>query len=686
MAAGRIGPAAHKAAIPSPLHNLHMTLLSPFRALTLALASMAAWPTWGGTSPPAVADFPQFADAAALTTQCHRGLQSAHAALRRMERVPADARWLPAMDAFNAELDDLGNRVQFLSAVHPDKTIRDAAEACELKWNDFASSLRQNPKLFAALRSLKPRDPAERELRTTLMAVAEDAGVGLPPAQRARAKQLMDRINALGQAFDRNIRDEGLRVAFAESELAGVPPGVWQSAPRNAQGLVMLGVDRPTYSAVTELAESAAARERMWRARTNEGGQANLDLLGEITRLRTSYARLFGLDSWSAFVLRRKMAETPEKAQRFLADVQAAVAPRERKELEELRQAKAQHLALPLASVKLDRWDLGFYTERLRRERFAVDQEAFRAYFPPQASLAFALRLIEQLMGVRYQRVPDAKAWHPEVQTYVVSDASSGQTLGSLLVDLYPRDGKYNHAAVWGMAESSVALRRPSQAVLVVNFNREGLTLDELETLLHELGHAVHHNLSSTRFNLQAGTTVKHDFVEAPSQMLEDWVYDPAVLGLFAQVCPACKPVPAELIAKAKAARQFGTGVDTARQQLYAAYDLALYGAKTQDPMALWAQMEAATPLGFAEGTMFPAGFSHIASNYGAGYYGYLWSLVLATDLRTAFGANKLDATVGRRYRETVLAPGSSRPPQDLVRAFLGRDFNAKAFYEELQR
>jgi thimet oligopeptidase len=573
--------------------------------------------------------------------------------------------------------------------VHPDKPVRDASEACELRWNDFNSSLGQNEKIYRALRLIKPRAAADRLLQKTLLEGFDDAGISLPPAQRARAKQLTDRIAELGQTFERNIRDANLRVAFTEAELQGVPVALWQGAKRDADGRVLLGLDNPSYLPVVQSAESAAVRERMWRAKTSEGGEANLKLLAEITRLRKDYAGLLGAASWGEFVLRRRMAETPARAMAFLAEVKTAVQQRERTELEELRQAKAAHLRQAPEAVKLDRWDVMFYTERVRRARYAVDQEAFRAYFPPQQSLQFALRLVERLMGVRYQRIGDdanPARWHPEVQTYAVSDAASGKPLGTLWVDLYPREGKYNHAAVWGLRSGSLAQNRVSQAALVVNFNRQGLTLDKMETLLHELGHAVHNNLSATRRALQAGTSVKRDFVEAPSQMLEDWVLDKRVLKLFAEVCPNCTPVPDALMDQAVAASHYGKGVRASRQHLYASYDLALYGLEPRDPLALWAQMEGETPLGHVAGTMFPAGFAHIAGGYSAGYYGYLWSLVVAMDLRTAFAADKLDAAVGRRYRDLILANGSQRLPQALVHDFLGRDFNAKAFFDDLKR
>lgn len=630
--------------------------------------------------------FPAFSDAASLKAACERGLATATQSLRELERHPADGRWLLAYDRFNAQLEDLGYPLQFLSAVHPDKPVREASEACEQRWTEFQSSLGQNEKLFKAARQVKPRDAIDSELLKTLIEGFEDAGVALPPAQRERAKALIDRVSALGIEFDRNVRDAAITVPFTEAELKGVPDALWKSAKRDDQGRVLLGVDYPTYFPVMQLAEDGAARERIWRAKTNEGGEGNLKLLAEITKLRTEYAALFGASSWAEFTVRRRMAESVPRAQAFLADVKAAVEDRERREIDELRRAKAEHLGQPLDAVRIERWDVPFYTERVRKARYSVDQEAFRQYFPPQESLQFCLRLIEKLMGVRYERVPGVALWHPEAQTYRVSDAASGKALATLWIDLYPRDGKYNHAAVWGLRSSSVALKRTSQAALVVNFDRKGLTLDELETLLHELGHSVHNNLSATRYSQQAGTSVKRDFVEAPSQMLEDWVYDKQVLKLFAEVCPACKPVPDALIDQARAARDYGKGVQQSRQHLYASYDLALYSGQARDPLALWAAMEGATPLGHIRGTMFPAGFSHIATNYSAGYYGYLWSLVVAMDMRTAFDGKRLDAGVGRRYRNVVLANGSQRPPSAIVKEFLGRDFSSKAFFEDLKK
>lgn len=674
---------------------------APTLVLTLACTAAAADATLPGPA------FPQFRSPAQVRQACDAGLADARVRLRSLEARTPDARWLGAYDDAESALEDAIGPISLLANVHPDPAMRAAAEACQLRWQDFDSTRSQSEALYRALDALKPADAIDAGLVRNLREGFEDSGVALPPAQRARAKAISDEQTALSQRFARNIRDAELTLAVDAAGLRGVPEALVQAARRDPQGRVLFSLDTPTFLQLMRSAEDGTVRERAWRTFVNEGGTPNLELLDGLVRLRREYAALFGVGSYADFVLRRRMAGSLENAERFLAGVKGELVDRERKELAELREAKQRHLAaspdasapghpVPTpsspaspaqapADAKLERWDVLFYQERLRRERYDVSQEAFRPYFPPEESLQFVLRVIETVMQVRYTRVP-ARLWAADVHAYAVSDARSGQPLATLYVDLYPRPGKYNHAAVWSLRSGSSRSGRAPQAALVVNLDRKGLTLDDLETLLHELGHAVHNNLSDTRYALQAGTSVLRDFVEAPSQMLEDWVYDPRVLALFGQVCAACKPVPPELLAKAVAARDADKGVFFSRQWLYGAYDLALHGPAPSGSLALWERMEGATPLGYVPGTMFPASFGHIAGGYAAGYYGYLWSLVVAMDLRTAFGHDKLDSAAGRRYRDTILANGSQLPPQTLVDAFLGRPTSSQAFFEFLRR
>jgi thimet oligopeptidase len=651
--------------------------------LALLAAGALAQPALPGPA------FPLFKSADEIKSRCDEGLAATAKRLTVLENRTVDGGWIAAYDEFYAASEDAQNSIDFLQYVHPDKALRDAAQACSLRWADFNSSLNQNEKVYKAIKSAPAADSVERELQRVALGNFEDGGVALPPQQRERAKKILDRITEIDQQFNKNIREAGVKVAFTEAELKGVPENVWKSAKRDEQGRYVLGVDYPSYVPVLQSAELGATRERMWWAKVNEGGDANLKLLAEIASLRHEYAGLFGYGNYVDFNLRRKMAKDGATAWKFLDEVKGTVVDGERADLVELRAAKAKHLGTPAASTEIKRWDASYYSERVRRERYSVDQEAFRPYFPPEQTLAFALRVIEKMMGVRYTKVA-AELWHPQAQAYVVSnvaaDGKPGKPIAQLYVDLYPRDGKYNHAAVWGLRSSSTQVGRTPVAALVVNFDRKGLTLDEVETLLHELGHAVHNNLSDTRYAAQGGTTVMQDFVEAPSQMLEDWVYDKKVLKLMAEVCASCKPVPDEMVDKAVAAKNFAKGTRYGRQHLYASYDLALHGPVVPDPMALWAKMEGATPLGHEPGSKFPAGFAHLTAQYGAGYYGYLWSLVLAMDLRTAFSGDKLSPVTGAAYRAKVLGQGGQRPAPELVRDFLGRESNSKAFFDDLRK
>jgi thimet oligopeptidase len=651
------------------------------RALALLVACCAA---------PAIAQpyvFPQYDGAKQVDIECQRLLADVKASEQRLEQASADGgvAALRALDAMVIRYEDTLGPLNLLAGVHADKAVRDAAEACDLNYQEFSSAFLQNPRIYALLKQVQPADEIDRRYLRDQLDAFEDSGVGLPVEKQARVRALNTEVTRLAQEFERRIREDRTQLAFTAAEVKGVPAGVWKGAKRDPKGRYLLGLDYPTVGPVLEQAALAATRERMWRAFNLQGGDENLKVLSQLAQLRREYAQLFGFDSYADFVLRRRMAKGGAAVSSFLGEVQGAVRQRELADLDRLRAAKARQLRTPLAATTIQRWDVAYYTERVRAAQYTVDQEAFRRYFPPEASLKFVFALAERLFGVRFAPLQQT-LWHPLARAYEVSEVATQRSLGTLFVDLYPRADKYGHAAVWPIRNvSSPAGRRPA-AALVVNFDRKGLTIGELETLLHEFGHALHGLLSTTRYAGQGGSSVQLDFVEAPSQMLEDWVYDPKVLALFQTVCKACAPVPPALIARAERARHFAKGIGFARQHLFASYDLAVYGRQPQDPMALWAAMEAATPVGHVAGSKFPASFAHIATGYAAGYYGYLWSLVIAEDLRTAFEADKLDPAVGCRYRDSVLARGGELAPEDLLRQFLGRPTDSKAFFKSLAK
>jgi thimet oligopeptidase len=464
--------------------------------------------------------------------------------------------------------------------------------------------------------------------------------------------------------------------------MEGMPEAYVKAQKKDERGNYVLRLDYPAYFPFLTNARSEEARRRYWIAKQNEGGAENLKRMDEIFLLRKELASLYGLPSFAHYSLRRKMVETPETVTKFLAEVKAAVSGVEKKELEELRAEKARETGKPLAETTLRRWDVQYYQERVRSARYSVDQEGLRKYFPTGKAVAFALELSQALYGVRFaeRKVP---AWHEDVRYFDVTDAKTGAFLSGFYLDLFPREGKYNHAAAFPVRGVSLRARRTPLSVLVTNFNRQGLDQEEMETLLHEFGHVLHGVLSRTDYVTHAGTSTPGDFVEAPSQMFEEWGRREQPLALLARVCPECPRLAPDEIARLEAARQYGQGIKYSRQWLYAAFDMSL-SLDPKPSMEVWKGLEAGTPLGHVEGTMFPAAFSHIASHYAAGYYGYMWSQVLALDMLSKFSKDMLDPKVGRFYRDTILAQGGQVEPADMVGKFLGRKPSSEAFFREI--
>ena len=626
-------------------------------------------------------------DESALKQSCQSALGKARGEVARLEVLQLKrvrvGNTLGAWNRMQMELEDAVGPIYLYANVHTDKNVRDAADVCLLQYNDFNTELFQNEKLYRRIKAVQPKSGPAKKLKQDLLDDFEDAGVALELAKRERVKKILKREEELRQEFDRDVRDNKTKLTFTTAEMRGLPEDFIAHAKRDDQGNYLLGFDYPDYIPFTTNADDEAARQRYHIAFTNRGTPRNIELMNEIMALRLEMAKLHSLPSYAALVTRRKMVENPATVTKFLKGVEDAVRDAEIKEVEELRVLKAKTLDKPLTEVKLNRWDVAYYQEKLRKARYEIDQEALRKYFPTDASIQWAMLVSSRLYGIRFQEVK-IQVWSPDVRYFEVSDTSSGKFLGGVYLDLYPRDGKYKHAAAFGVRGVSKLAGRTPISVLVTNFNRKGLNHNELETMLHEFGHVLHGVLSQADYSPQAGTNVVRDFVEAPSQMFEEWTRKPESLKLFKDVCPSCPTLDDGLIKRLEEARKYGMGMRYARQHLYAAFDMAMTGEQPRDVMETWKKMEGATPLGYLEGTAFPGSFSHIIGGYAAGYYGYMWSEVLALDMLSKFGSNIMNPKVGHRFRDIILANGGQVKARDLVREFLGRAPNSRAFFAEI--
>ncbi|WP_180076411.1 M3 family metallopeptidase [Acinetobacter sp. YH12106] len=594
--------------------------------------------------------------------------------------------YLAEWDELHAKARDFGAAVGLYSNVDPDPALRQAADDCELKISKYQTTLYQNPKLYAQFKKLKASDPIAQKFLQDILEQFEKTGVQLSAEKQKRLKDIIEESTKLSQDFAKNVRDNPHKVEFTPAEMKGLPASYMAGLKKNEKGNYLLGFDYPEYQPFMELAESDEARKRYQMAYTRRGTEQNLQFMKKAIDLRYEMAQLFDKESYAHSALEFRMAKTPEAVNSFLEDVYSKVAPLEKQDVEELRQFKAETLKVPREKADITRWNQGYWSEKLRQAKYKVDQEKLRDYFPTEAAQKWLFAVSSELYGIDF-RPMKVKAWHNEVEYYAVHDTASGEFLGGLYVDKYPREGKYGHAAVWGAYGGSTLNQRRPVSVLVTNFNRKGLNSNELETFVHEMGHALHGILSKTRYSEQSGTSVERDLVEAPSQMYEEWARRLETLSKVADYCePACPRVDAAMTERLKDVKNYGRGLHYARQTLYAQYDMALHSkdALKTDPLKLWQEMESKTALGYVPGQQFPGQFGHVMGGYQAGYYSYMWSEVIALDMLSAFGDQLMDKKVGAHYRNTVLAQGGQKHGEQMVKDFLGRDPDSKAFFNEI--
>lgn len=588
-------------------------------------------------------------------------------------------------------------RYGFMFHVAEDPAVRAAAQQLREALEKYSNELGFREDLYRAISAYAATPEAQAltgERARLLERVLRDYrrnGFGLPPEQRARVKALKDRLVELQIAFERNIEEYEDCILVPREALAGLPESYIQrlrTEERDGRRLYRVSLDYPEFYPFMDAAESEDLRRELLVKFYRKGGRENVAILEEAIAVRDELARLLGYQSWAAYMLEVRMARTPEAVQRFLEDLRARMAPRLRQDLEELTEAKRAHTGRPDATLEL--WDWRFYHHRIRKERYAVDEFEVAKYFPLDAVLEGLFFVYQTLFGVRFEPVEPANAWHPDVRLFRVVDAKDGRERAYFYMDLFPRSGKYSHAAAFtlrgGRRLTDGSYQQPVSAI-VANFTKPTptepslLRHSEVETLFHEFGHILHQTLTQAECPRFAGTRTERDFVEAPSQMLEHWVWLPEVLGRFARHVETGEPLPEALLQALVAARRLHIGVLTCRQIFFATLDLAYHGpGAPKDTTAIARALHPITGFPMPEGTYWQAGFGHLFG-YDAGYYGYLWSEVYADDMFTRFEeAGPLNPEIGLEFRRTVLEPGGARDGAELVRAFLGREPDLGAF------
>ncbi len=586
-------------------------------------------------------------------------------------------------------------RGAFMGQVHPEAEVRDAGEACEERINKWRVGLAFREDLYRAVAAVArdEGDGLEGERGRLLEHWMRDfrrAGQELEPEARAELERLRNRLVELEVAFQRNVNEARDWIELTRDELAGLPDDyVERLKPGEADGTYRVTLDYPELYPFMAQARDRARREELTRKNWNQAATVNRPLLAEAITLRQRIADLLGQPTWAHHAMELKMAARPERVREFYAEL---IPPLEGAAQRDLAQMAT--LAQRDGVDQIQIWDWAYYDNEQSRDEYGVDQNAVSEYLPLDDAMRGMFELTGEVFGLSYEELPDARAWHPSVRLYAIHDRASGQLLAHFYTDLFPREGKYGHAAAFplvvGHRGEDGEYVRPVNAI-VANFtppsaDRPSLLRHgphgELETLFHEFGHILHMSLTTAAYTRFSGADTEWDFVEAPSQIMEHWVWEPSVLGRFARHYRTGEPLPAELAAKLREARYINVGIRYARQVFFGTMDVALHTAgASPDLDAEIRRAFAVTHMPYPDETFMLGAFGHLMGGYDAGYYGYLWAEVIGDDMFGRFMREGVTSpAVGAAYRRTILEPNGSRSADEMVREFLGREPSNEAF------
>ncbi len=635
---------------------------------------------------------PSWGDPMTLSNACERALARAKTVRSRFQKsqVQADDT-LATFDQLARELDTIDGYSSLMFNVSPVKAVRDAAESCRNDLSKFRTEVSLDRSVFDALSKVAPEglDPISRHFTERSLRDFRLAGVDKDEAARQRISEINEELTRLSQDYQKNVNGDTRSISVDPAALDGLPED-WKAAHKpGADGKVVVTTNYPDLLPFLTYAGDAAARKALANAAAARGYPINADVLKKVLSLRQELAKLVGFPTFAALDLADKMSGTPEVVAGFLDDAKKAAQPRIDADLATLLAAKKK---IDKTATTVEVEDRFFLMQQVRKDKYDFDAKTIREYLAYDKMRDGILALYAELFGISITKRAEAGAWDPSVEAYDVS--RNDKLIGRFFLDMHPRADKYKHAAMFpiqtGMSNAEGTTRLP-WASLVCNFPAPGgesggeglMDHKDVVTFFHEFGHLIHHLLAQNSPWLStSGINVEWDFVEAPSQLLEEWAWDPKVLGRFAKNA-AGKAIPARLVEAAKKAEEFGKGVELARQLFYAAYSFHIH---TQDASTL--DLEAFTSAEYAGWSPYPrppedrlyANFAHLIG-YKSAYYTYQWSLAIAKDLFGRFKAKGLlDPAVAAEYRTLVLEPGGTDKAENLIKKFLGRDRNLEAY------
>jgi thimet oligopeptidase len=609
-----------------------------------------------------------------------------------------------ALDDATYQAGLAANRATIIKETNINPAMRSAGENAVKTFQDWAVGIDYREDVYKAIKAFADTHPKltgedEKLLRETLRDYRR-AGLELPPDQRKEVEQLRKELSKLGTDFDSNVVKATAPVMFTKADLDGLPDSFFASPGIKAGDDVYAVMANVTwqFNTVEENAKSEATRKQLYVIRETLAKDTNIPVLNQMLALRNKIALRLGYKSWDDYQTEVKMAKSGANAEKYINDLVMGSQPKFDSEVAELQKLKAAETNDPNTPIKV--WDWRYYSNQRNKQKYAIDKEALRVYFPFQKALDGMFNIYQNIFGLKFEKIAAPYKWIDDLQLYLVTDSATGEPLGMFYLDMFPREGKFNHFAqfdiVSGKLLSDGKYQRPTVALLC-NFppatgdKPSLLTHQDVETLFHEFGHALHSIVTRAKYGRFAGTHVPGDFVEAPSQMLQNWVWDKKVLDTFAaDYRDSSKKIPAEIVKKMNDTKLANAGVLYRRQFAFASLDLALHEQHPED--ASYDCVAISNPtlekvfLPIDPSTTFVSYFGHL-NGYDAGYYGYAWADAIAADMATVFEKAKdgyLDKQAGMKLRREIYEPGDSRDVNVSVEKFLGRKQSVEPFLKKI--
>lgn len=630
-------------------------------------------------------------DAQSLSSQCDRDMAKTRQDIATLESLPAPYTVdtvLKPLDQLFLSIENGTGMVFLLSNVHPEQDVREAGDRCVQEYSKLITDIGLSEALYQRSKEVNSEDadPLTQRFHEKVLRDFKRSGVDKDTQSREKIRALNEDIIKLGQDFSRNTREDVRHILVTETQLAGMPEDFIQQHPLDEEGLATITTDYPDVYPFLQYAHDDNKRLAIYKEFLNRGYPDNKQVLTDIITKRYELAQRLGYVDYAAFVTEELMVKSPAVVDNFIQRINQLVDKRSKADYAQL--LATLQVQSPQAS-EVGNWQKSYLEEIVRKQQYQVDTKVIRQYFQYDNVTDGIFQLVSDLFDVQIKPW-DTPVWHKSVKAYEMWE--NGEVIGQFYLDMHPRPGKYGHAAQFGIRPGVLGQQLPV-AALVCNFPGEsdGSELMEhrqVETFLHEFGHLIHSIFGGRQqWATFSGVATERDFVEAPSQMLEEWIWDYDTLKRFARNSEG-EVIPVALVEKMHAARLFARGTHIRNQMFYAALSLKYYQTPPEqldlDKILIDTQ-EAYSPFGYIENTHFYSSFGHLYG-YSAAYYTYMWSEVIAADILAEFEKKGMRNTeVARHYRQSILAAGGTKDASELVEDFLGRPTNFDAFIQRLK-